>query len=503
MESTELLPDLVKFESGCSVYVLRDGERAIAVDLGDGRWLAELPRLGIRHLDHVYLTHHHEDQCTAPADWRAVDAARDTVVHAPVGEEAFLDPDNARALCAPGAHLDTGCPASYSVPPDGIPGVRYDMAGFTDHFWGSRRVRFLHTPGHSRAACSVLLDVDGRQVLCIGDAGYAGGRLWQPWHLEWDHWTGTGALAAWEGIERLRGVAADLVCPSHGPAVRGTRAAAALFSSLSERLLAFYAAKGSMTGPYRDAYVAPSRTEPSWRRYSDSLFQFGMNGYLLCSRSGETLAIDPAASDLPHLETLLSATGLARPSWCAVTHYHGDHCDGVPSLRRAGARLVLHPWVAEPLADVRAVRAPWLPREDLRPDETWPETGTWRWHEYTFRVAPFPGQTLWSCVFAARIDGRQVAFTGDTFQPASRWNGTGGFSAYNRSLFGGGFARSARLLLDWSPDWLAAGHGTVCRFEAARFRAVIRWSRKAERAVRDLCPSGTLADYYAWGMGES
>ena len=25
----------------------------------------------------------------------------------------------------------------------------------------------------------------------------------------------------------------------------------------------------------------------------------------------------------------------------------------------------------------------------------------------------------------------------------------------------------------------------------------------AERAVRDLCPSGSLADYYAWGTGES
>jgi glyoxylase-like metal-dependent hydrolase (beta-lactamase superfamily II) len=376
------------------------------------------------------------------------------------------------------------------------------MAGFTDRFWGSRRVRFLHTPGHSRAACSVLLEAGGRQVLCIGDAGHAGGTLWQPWHLEWDHWTGTGALAAWEGIERLRGVAADLVCPSHGTVVRGAPATSAMFASLSRKLLALYAAKGSMAGPRRDAYVEPRRVEESFRQYSDSLFQFGMNGYLLCSRSGETMAIDPTASDLPHLEALLSEANFARPSWCAVTHYHGDHCDGVPALRRAGARLVLHPRVAEPLADVRAVRAPWLPRENLRADETWPETGTWCWHEYTFRIAPFPGQTLWSCVFAAPIDGRVVAFTGDTFQPASRWNGTGGFSAYNRSLFRGGFARSARLLLDWSPEWLAAGHGTVSRFEPARFRAVIRWSQRAEQAVRALCPTGSLSnDYYAWGTG--
>jgi hypothetical protein len=65
-----------------------------------------------------------------------------------------------------------------------------------------------------------------------------------------------------------------------------------------------------------------------------------------------------------------------------------------------------------------------------------------------------------------------------------------------------GFARSARLLLDWAPDWLAAGHGTVTRFQPGRFRDVIRWSRRAERAVAVLCPTGSLErDYYAWGTG--
>jgi glyoxylase-like metal-dependent hydrolase (beta-lactamase superfamily II) len=158
--------------------------------------------------------------------------------------------------------------------------------------------------------------------------------------------------------------------------------------------------------------------------------------------------------------------------------------------------------VQEPLRDVRSTHAPWLPLENLVADELWPESGTWTWEEFTFRVAPFPGQTLWHCVFATCIDGRFVAFTGDTFQPASRWNGTGGFCAYNRSLFREGFASSSRLLLDWRPEWLAAGHGTVARFDARRLRSAIRWSRRARRATRALCPSGDLArEYYAWGTG--
>jgi glyoxylase-like metal-dependent hydrolase (beta-lactamase superfamily II) len=508
MEALSLLPSLDRFDSGCAVYLLRDGDHAAAVDLGDGQWIGSLAARAVTTLDHVFLTHHHADQCSAPDDWRSAPAARAAVVHAPAGEERFLDPVQAAAATAPGAHLDSGCPASYSIPPRGAPGASagrvpvFDMAGFSDITWRGRRLRFLATPGHGPAACSVLADVDGRQVLFCGDALHAGGTIWQPWHLEGDHWTWSGALAAWEGIERLRGVQVDLLCPSHGPVISGARACRRALDLVSRRLLALARAKGSMAGPVRDGYVSPRETGDGWRQYSENLFQFGMNGWLLRSRFGEALVVDPTVPDLPALAALRAHCGGLRPTAITVSHCHADHCDGAPALRREGARLVLHPWVAEPLRDVRSTIAPWLPTEDLRADETWPETGTWQWNEYTFRVAPFPGQTVWHCAFGARVDGMIVAFVGDTFQPASRWNGTGGFCAYNRSLFREGFVRSARLMLDWQPQWLAAGHGTLSAFSYRRFRDVQRWARRTEAVIRALCPTGSLErDYYAWGTG--
>ena len=504
MAHQELVRDLFLYSDGPNVYLLRDGDRAMALDAGGGRWLAELDSLGIAHLDHIFLTHHHAEQCALPPDWRSAEAARDTLVHAPAGEEPFLEPDRARGGFGPGKHLGIGCPSSYSVRPEGIADVRYDMVGFWDLYWRTRRIRFILTPGHSAAALSVLVDVGGKQVLFCGDAAHAGGSIWQPYHLEWDHWTGRGALAAWEGVERLRGIPIDLLCPSHGPVVRGRDAVRRMLAILSARLLAFYRAKGSIAPGAPDAYVAPEEVRPAFRRYSEHLYQFGGNGYLLISRSGEALVVDPMLPDLDGLETLLSATGSPRPTVSIVSHYHHDHCDGAPELaRRHGTRLVLHPQVAQPLRDVRNTIAPWLPPEDIRADELWPERGEWRWNEHTFRVAPFPGQTRWHCVFMTEVDERSVAFTGDSFQPGSRWNGTGGFCAYNRSLFREGFERSARLMREWRPEWLAAGHGTVARFHAARFREVISWSRRAEAAVRALCPSGDLdADYYAWGRGD-
>jgi hypothetical protein len=139
---------------------------------------------------------------------------------------------------------------------------------------------------------------------------------------------------------------------------------------------------------------------------------------------------------------------------------------------------------------------------DVVPDALLPERGAWRWNEYEFRVAPFPGQTWWHAAYQARIDGAEVFFGGDNFQPASRWNGTGGYSAYNGSRFREGFVRSAWLVLDWSPDVLCNGHQCFFRFRPSRFRKIIRWALATEKAVKDLCPTGDLEkDYYLHPAG--
>ena len=214
MRPVPLLNDLWLFQDTCNVYVIRAGDRAVAVDFGSGEWMAQLASLGIKHLDHVFLTHHHADQCFglqsgAPAGCQ---------VHAPAGEEKLLD----AALMKQFGTLDhakRGCPASYSALPDGLSGVRFDMAPSADLFWETRRIRYLNTPGHSPSALSVVMDINGRQVVFCGDAAHAGATIVQPYQLEWDHWTGSGALAAWQGIIRLRDIAIDLLCPSHGPVV--------------------------------------------------------------------------------------------------------------------------------------------------------------------------------------------------------------------------------------------------------------------------------------------
>jgi glyoxylase-like metal-dependent hydrolase (beta-lactamase superfamily II) len=487
---TEIMPGMFCFRDTCNVYILRDGSEAIAIDFGSGRWLPALPRLGIRELAHVFLTHHHADQCAGlekRVSWRFP-------IHAPIGEDAFLTRQGVKAYWE-GRSQNRGCPPSYSALERGLEGLHFDMNGFGNLFWGNRRIRFIHTPGHGPNALSILVTHQGKEIVFCGDAAHQGGTIWQPYHLEWDHWTGAGTLAAWEGVQRLMNLGMDALCPSHGPVI-DNRPHESL-RRLAERLMDFYQAKGHICRGERDYYIDPGFLECGARRILPHLFQFGQNSYLLLSDSGEALVVDPWTEDLHQMDALWKELGRPGITIAVATHYHSDHSDGLPLIKKKyGAKIVLHPWVAVPLRKLERLEYPWLPPASIEADHSWPQCGTWRWNEYQFQIAPFPGQTWWHCAFMTRVDGQRLLFGGDNFQPASRWNGTGGFCAFNGSRFQG-FVYSARLVLRWRPDIIATGHQTYYHFRSSQFRKIISWAARAEAATKSLCPSGDLQkDYY-------
>ena len=123
------------------------------------------------------------------------------------------------------------------------------------------------------------------------------------------------------------------------------------------------------------------------------------------------------------------------------------------------------------------------------PDRVLPETGSFKWNKYRFQIRPFPGQTWSHCAFDTKISDCHVLFSGDNFQPPSRWNGTGGFCTYNGCQFTEGFTRSASAALEISPDLIANGHWCIYEFHAPHYRKLIRWSARAEKAVKELCPT--------------
>ena len=484
---TTLGCDLFLYRDSCNVYLLRDGERAIAVDFGTGAWLDDLADLGVATVDHVVLTHAHRDQLCGLYRGRRGDFA----VHAPAGERDLL---TSGTLADFWRHYQrNGCPTSYAAPRLPLGDIAFDLAADSETLVGPARFCAIATPGHTAGALSYIVEWRDRQLAFCGDAVHVDGAVHQPYHLEWDHWTPGGALAAWPGLERLGYCGFDLLLPAHGPTV-SKRARQAVHRT-AKNLLAFIRAKGSVCAGAKNRWLDSEPLACGARQILPDLYQFGSNSYLLVSRKAGGLVVDPQRPDIDQLAPLLRQIGLDRIAATTATHYHSDHADALDEGRRQyRAAVWLHPWVAEPLADRDRYDLPWLTPESIAPDRLLPAEGVFRFGEYRFRIRPFPGQTWWHCAFDTEIAGRRVLFSGDNFQPPTRWNGSGGCCAFNGSRFEQGFARSAQAALDIDPDIVCNGHRIAYRFSAAHYRRILRWSERAEKAVRALCPESDI-DY--------
>lgn len=488
----QVLPDIYRVADTCNVYLLRDGEKAIAIDFGSGTWRGALDSIGIKQLDHVFLTHHHRDQCEGLLGFDSPA----TVVHASRGEEGFLTPEGVTRYWKIRKARPSGYPSSFSVLPRGVSFVKGDLGEGGDLYWGRHRIRFLPTPGHTVAAMTVMVTWNDKNVFFCGDAVHADGKIWQPFHLEWDHWTPSGAQAAWYGLQRLGYCKIDLLCPSHGPVV--INGANDCVELAKRRMMALIRAKGSICEGERDDYLP---VEPllnlNARRVSPHLYQFGGNSFLLVSKTGDGFLVDPFKPNQPDLEALMPVTGVKRVTASIASHFHYDHTDAYPVMKeKYGTEMWMHPWLAEVLGNSDKLDLPYLPAAPIKADRVLPETGEFEWNEYRFSIWPFPSQTRWHCAFMTTVDGQCVFFSGDSFQPPSRWNGTGGFCAYNNSRFDG-FRECARLVLRTRPDLIANGHQVIYRFHASHYKKILDWCDLAEKAVRDLCPSRDYReDYY-------
>lgn len=58
----ELAVDLFLYAADtCNVYLLRYGNRAIAIDFGTGAWIDHIGAIGIERVEHIVLTHAHRE----------------------------------------------------------------------------------------------------------------------------------------------------------------------------------------------------------------------------------------------------------------------------------------------------------------------------------------------------------------------------------------------------------------------------------------------------------
>src|SRR5690242_1765119 len=180
----QLFPNLYAWSDTCNVFVLRDGDKALLIDLGDGSVLEHLSDIGIRTVEWVLFTHHHREQCQGYFRLKG-SAAK---IGAPAAERAlFEQPESFRKMKPRLGDAFTVHSASFVRPP--IQPIRLDrgFAGMDTFTWHGYEFWCVDTRGNSPGGMSYIVQVNGRWFAFSGDVMLEGARMHNYFDTEWDY----------------------------------------------------------------------------------------------------------------------------------------------------------------------------------------------------------------------------------------------------------------------------------------------------------------------------
>lgn len=512
-------PNLFVWTDTCNVYVLRDGDAAILVDLGDGSVLDHLPSLGVKRVEWVLFTHHHREQCQGAARLKAVGAR----VAGPESERALFEkPHEFRKLQASLGDAFTIHSSSYVRPPVQAVPLDRGLRNGEVFAWHGLELRCLETPGNSPGGLSYLLRQNAGQVAFSGDVMLDGAKLHTWFDTEWDYGFAAGLQALRKSVDVLAGHELQWLLPSHGPAIAQPKSQLQAFAGKLQRLEPLYL-RGYDVGEKAIAYqdkVSKPTSIPDVAQVSPHLFKFKKPNFwpnfgLILADSGRALVVDCGLLDEKFLDTALAGLrehyGLKAIDAIVITHMHGDHFLEAPHLREKwGAKIwaldrmvatMEHPERFDYAAPIQAYgkkQADGSLLKGVHVDRAFKSGETFEWEGYKFTVDWMPGQTEFALCLHGQIDGRRVAFTGDNLfgnpdDPTQ--NGHEALVAHNSAILEEGYIYGAEYLKRLQPDLLVGGHSFVMDRPAEFIERFRKWSYEMRDAFQNLSPD---PDYRYW-----
>jgi glyoxylase-like metal-dependent hydrolase (beta-lactamase superfamily II) len=488
----------------CNVYVLRDGDAALLIDLGDGSVLDHLGEIGVRRVEWVLLTHHHREQCQGIAKL----AAWKPQVAAPEIERAlFEEPTSFRKAKPTLGDVYTVHGASYVRPPFEPVRLNRTFKDLDVFAWHGREFRCLDTKGNSPGGMSYLLKLDGRWVAFSGDVMLDGARMHTWFDTEWDYGFAKGLYELISSVSLLQSYDPTCLLPSHGQAV--DRAAGQLqeYQNKLRRLARLYV-RGYEINTFgaadQDAVSKPTPI-PDIGQVTKHLYKFKKKDFwpnfgILIADDGQALVFDCGLIGRDLLARSLAAMqeqfGLKKIDAVLITHMHGDHFLDVPYLRdqwgtqvwtlKEVAAVCEHPERYDYAAMIPAYQAGF---NSLHVDRAFARGERFEWEGYTFTVDWMPGQTEFGCCIHGMIDGKHVAFTGDNlFGDSSDPQQTGheAVVARNSAIFEEGYLYGAKYLQKLQPDLIVAGHSWVIDRPQPMIERFAAWAREIREVYQSL-----------------
>ena len=512
-------PDLFVWTDTCNVYLLRDGDAALLVDLGDGSVLDHLHEIGVKRVDWILFTHHHREQCQGAERLKG----RGVKFAAPAAErELFENPTSFRKMNVSLGDKFTIHGTSYVRPP--IHPISLDRVFSTNEIfnWQCREVLCVDTPGNSPGAMTYLLKFGENSFAFSGDLILDGATMHTWFDTEWDYGFAAGIKQLRESVARVAAREPRMILPSHGKTIRNPARQLSEYGRKLETLEKLYMRgyapeHGSVA--YQDKVSTPTVVSNIWQ-VSPHLFKFKRPNFwpnfsLILSEHGRALLSDCGLLDEKLLDEALEGMrehyGLKAIDAIIVSHMHGDHFLEAEHIRRKwGAQI----WALDNMVD-KMEHPEWFdysapiqaygkknpdgsPMTGVRVDRAFTSGESFEWEGYRFTVDWMPGQTEFALCLHGMIDGRKVAFTGDNiFGDPEDPTQTGheAMVAHNSAILEEGYIYGAEYLKRLKPDLLMGGHSFVMNQPAAFIERYRKWSYEMRDAFRSL---SSEKDYRYW-----
>jgi glyoxylase-like metal-dependent hydrolase (beta-lactamase superfamily II) len=484
MPFTEVAPGVLVWPNTCNTYVVRDGDVALVVDLGDGSVLDALAGIGVTTVEWVLYTHHHREQCQGHGLLATHATCRGVRVAGPAAERELFETPLAFRQAEPKlSDRFTVHGASYVRPP--IRPVKLDRAfEKMDTFaWRGREFWCAETAGNSPGGMSYLLRDGNRWLGFTGDVMLDGAVLHTWYDTEADYGFCKGIYTLATAAAYLEGFAPLAMLPAHGPPIPEAAPQLAAFQQKLRRLEKVLK-RGwecfTFAGCDQDRVSRPTVVPHLWQvsphLYKVRGHEYWVNFHMLVSDDGHALLIDCGLFDRQHLDRVLDGArdrlGIKAIDAVLVTHMHGDHFLDAEHVRKTrGAAIWTHERVADLLErpldyDYDALIPAYRERptgdiRSLRVDRVIRDSEVLRWRGHDLACDWMPGQTEFACCVHGVIDGRRVAFTGDNVfgapgDPAQ--HGHEAVVARNACTVEEGYGYAGRYLHSIAPDLILGGH---------------------------------------------
>lgn len=486
----QISPSLFVLEDICNVYIIARGERAIIIDSGMGLVVDALADLGIRQIDWVLHTHFHRDQCDGtPALIR-----QGAKVAVPRGELGYFA--EATNFWRNRGIFDNYLTYNdFFAPIADIP-VDHRLTDYERFQWQDITLQVLPAPGHTKGGIVLCGEIDGQRVAFTGDVIHHTARPWTLFDLEWSYGQQAGVAALSLTLQTLAGLDLAVALPSHGePLAQPAAACQSLITRLGSyhqwlNLYRYQTAPGYALMP-ADARLH-ALTPHLWVNTTSVA-----NSYTLVTDDGAAMFLDygfPSASHFAanyrfaehSLTELRKVAGLQQIEVVLPSHFHDDHVCGLQYLyEQYGAKLWVYENQADILAHPEAYKIPCLWERPMTAEHVFGEGDHFAWRGIGFEATKLPGHTEYHCGLRFEIDGRRIAYVGDTLARALTGPRFGGPIFQNR-FQPGDFVETVTKIRNFEPEFLLTGHFGSVLVERAFLDEALSRARSLNDILWDL-----------------